>query len=72
MEDLCNNWELCMNRDPDSVKRSYLSAKMFAETLNGFLDSLSLKSVVSVLSYHSWCLFEQASSQLDIQGRPLL
>ena len=46
METVCNNWEKCMQRDPYTVGRSRLSAGMFAEIVNGFIEPISLKSMV--------------------------
>jgi len=47
LETVCSNWELCMNRDPNSVKRARLSAHTFAEILNSFVEPISLKTMVS-------------------------
>lgn len=47
LESVCSNWELCMNRDPNSVKRARLSAHTFAEILNSFVEPISLKTMVS-------------------------
>lgn len=52
LETVCNNWELCMNRDPNSVKRARLSAHTFAEILNSFVEPISLKTMVSESFYH--------------------
>ena len=65
METVCNNWEQCMQRDPYKVGRSRLSAGMFAEIVNGFIEPISLKAIVcsfsSTLSFAAlkcltiWC-----------------
>lgn len=47
LETVCSNWEMCMNRDPNSVKRAKLSAHTFAEILNSFVEPISLKTMVS-------------------------
>ena len=47
METVCNNWEKCMQRDPYKVGRSRLSASMFAEIVNSFIEPISLKAIVS-------------------------
>lgn len=47
METVCNNWEKCMQRDPYKVGRSRLSAGMFAEIFNSFIEPISLKAIVS-------------------------
>jgi Di-sulfide bridge nucleocytoplasmic transport domain len=50
LETVCSNWELCMNRDANSVKRAKLSAHTFAEILNSFVEPISLKTMVSPIS----------------------
>ena len=47
METVCNNWEKCMQRDPYQVGRSRLSAGMFAEIFNSFIEPISFKAIVS-------------------------
>lgn len=46
METVCNSWEKCMQRDPYKVGRSRLSAGVFAEIVNSFIEPISLKSIV--------------------------
>ena len=46
METVCDNWERCMQRDPYKVGRSRLSAGMFAEIVNSFIEPISLKAMV--------------------------
>ena len=46
MEVVCNNWEKCMQRDPYQVGRSRLSAGMFAEIFNSFIEPISFKAIV--------------------------
>lgn len=50
METVCNSWEKCMQRDPYKVGRSRLSAGMFAEIVNSFIEPISLKAIVGSLS----------------------
>ena len=50
MEAVCNNWEKCMQRDPLKVGRSRLTAGMFAEIFNGFIEPISMKAIVSPIS----------------------
>ena len=50
MEGVCNGWEKCMARDPLMVGRSRLSAGMFAEIFNSFIEPISIKAIVSPLS----------------------
>ena len=49
MEQVCNNWESCMQRDPLKVGRSKLSAGMFAEIFNSFIEPISMKAIVRSL-----------------------
>ena len=52
MESVCNNWEKCMQRDPYKVGRSRLSAGMFAEIFNSFIEPISMKAIVSLQLRH--------------------
>lgn len=72
METVCNNWEKCMQRDPYKVGRSRLSAGMFAEIFNSFIEPISIKAIVSFtslhppltecdrLKYHRWSVFRSS------------
>lgn len=46
IEQLCVNWETCMNRDPQAVKRARLSAQTFAQIFNSFVEPISLKTML--------------------------
>ena len=48
LESVCNNWDLCMHRDPNAVKRAALSAHTFAQILNSFVEPISIKTMVSL------------------------
>ena len=50
METVCNNWEQCMQRDPYKVGRSRLSAGVFAEIVNSFIEPISVKAIVCLFS----------------------
>lgn len=41
---VCDEWELCMNRDPTSVMRVQVSAKNVAHIINEFCGAVSLKA----------------------------
>lgn len=45
---VCDEWELCMNRDPTSVMRVQVSAKNVAHIINEFCGAVSLKAWVSL------------------------
>jgi hypothetical protein len=46
LEAVCENWERCMNRDPNSVGRARISARTFAEIFNSFIEPISYKAMV--------------------------
>jgi hypothetical protein len=46
LENQCTNWMKCMNRDPQLIGRSKLTAETFADILNGFIKPISWKSIV--------------------------
>ncbi len=82
MEMVCNNWEKCMARDPFKVGRSRLSAGMFAEIFNSFIEPISFKAIVRLPPYlHSLspCLRRNpqisnalATDRRHLGNRPLL
>ncbi|RMD41859.1 hypothetical protein DV735_g3278, partial [Chaetothyriales sp. CBS 134920] len=45
LETVCSNWEICMQRDPNAVKRARLSARTLADILNGFVEPISWKTM---------------------------
>ena len=45
----CADWETCMNRDPTTIGRAKVSAELIAEVINGFVEPISWKTLVSVL-----------------------
>lgn len=49
LEVVCDNWERCMNRDPQGVGRAKLSAHAIAEIVNSFVEPISYKTMVSSL-----------------------
>ncbi|MCJ1410725.1 hypothetical protein MMC19_004811 [Ptychographa xylographoides] len=50
METLCENWDSCMNRDPYKVGRARVSAQTFAEIFNSFIEPISLKAMIFILT----------------------
>lgn len=46
LEAVCDNWERCMNQDPAKVGRAKVSAQTLAEIFNGFIEPISLKTMV--------------------------
>ncbi|SLM38616.1 Brl1/Brr6 domain [Lasallia pustulata] len=47
---VCESWERCMNRDPDAVGRARVSARTFAEILNSFVEPISYKTLIFILT----------------------
>jgi hypothetical protein len=48
MEKACLTWEGCMKRDPSVIGRAKLSAETFAEIINGFIEPISYKTMVTI------------------------
>lgn len=46
----CDNWEHCMNMDPNSVGRAQVSAHTFAQIFNSFIEPISYKAMVCPFS----------------------
>ncbi|KAJ2820899.1 hypothetical protein IWW50_004871 [Coemansia erecta] len=46
MEQACAAWEACMHRDPTKVSRARVSAETLAEIVNGFIEPISLKTML--------------------------
>lgn len=49
MEIPCNEFDLCMNRDPDSVGRARISAHTFAQIFNSFIEPISYKAMIFIV-----------------------
>lgn len=46
----CKAWQVCMNRDPTIVGRARVGAELIAEVVNGFVEPISWKTLVSPFS----------------------
>ena len=46
----CAAWEACMARDPRVVGRARVGAGVLAEVVNGFVEGISWKTLVSCVS----------------------
>lgn len=74
LELLCNQWELCMKKDPRSLGRAKVSAHTFAEIFNSFIEPISYKAMVCcppriAQVLHNWLLTRtQAFSLVLIFG----
>jgi hypothetical protein len=49
LEAVCDNWEHCMNRDPNSIGRARVSAHTFAQIFNSFIEPISYKAMVCLI-----------------------
>lgn len=47
LNQVCNEWEACMNQDPSSVMKVQVSARNVAEIINEFVGVINLKAWVS-------------------------
>lgn len=62
----CGNWETCMSRDPTVVGRAKVGAELIAEVVNGFVEPISWKTLVSYL-YHPCVLCNDHMVRLTSQ-----
>ncbi|KAJ8651832.1 hypothetical protein O0I10_012596 [Lichtheimia ornata] len=46
LEDKCNHWEACLNRNPSMISRTKIFAEIVAETLNSFVEPISYKAML--------------------------
>ncbi|KAK0105273.1 hypothetical protein ONS95_004342 [Cadophora gregata] len=52
----CDNWEHCMNRDPNSIGRAQVSAHTFAQIFNSFIEPISYKAMIFVVMIVTVCI----------------
>jgi hypothetical protein len=45
MENMCKQWEFCMNKDPKVVNKLRVAAEIVAEVVNGFVEVISWRYV---------------------------
>ncbi|KAK6501131.1 hypothetical protein TWF481_008979 [Arthrobotrys musiformis] len=57
MEQQCNEWKICADLDPHNLGRSQVSAEMFAQIINGFVEQISYKSMIFCLVLVFGCIF---------------
>lgn len=50
MERVCEEWARCMSRDAKAVGRARVGAKTVAEVVNGFVEGISWKAMVCLVS----------------------
>ena len=48
MNTLCNEWEACMNKDPESLMRVRIGVKNIIDLINEIVESMTWKTIVSV------------------------
>lgn len=50
MYQICEEWAECMNKNPDNVKQIANGAKEMARIMNDIVDTMSYKTIVSILT----------------------
>ncbi|KAI1850946.1 hypothetical protein JX265_007271 [Neoarthrinium moseri] len=58
---LCDQWEICMNQDPNSYKKISLGAKNLVEILNDIIETMSWKTMAASFALITVFLFSGAS-----------
>ncbi|KAI1827621.1 hypothetical protein F4861DRAFT_327663 [Xylaria intraflava] len=58
---LCDEWFICMNQDPDSVQSVRLGAKNIVEIINGIVDTMSYKTIALLVIFFVAFLFSGRS-----------
>ncbi|KAL9107182.1 MAG: hypothetical protein Q9227_007882 [Pyrenula ochraceoflavens] len=61
LEQDCAKWEVCMNQDPQAIQGARIGAATWAAILNGFVDELKWKTMVSRLIS---CYLEKTTGRL--------
>ncbi|KAI9347290.1 Di-sulfide bridge nucleocytoplasmic transport domain-containing protein [Obelidium mucronatum] len=72
MQQMCSDWELCMNRDPHEIGRLKVGAEAIAEVLNRLFEPLSVKTMIfgSVLFFGTMYLYFTAPSFENLKTLP--
>lgn len=65
LDQTCAMWEQCMNRDPQQLAKSFVTAETLADVLNAFVHRLSWKSLVFLLCLITCCIL---ASQRQLSG----
>ncbi|KAJ3105230.1 hypothetical protein HDU96_008660 [Phlyctochytrium bullatum] len=70
MQALCNEWELCMARDPKEVGRLKVGAETLAEILNRLFEPMTYKTMIfgSILFFGSILLWSTAPSVSSLRS----
>jgi hypothetical protein len=53
MAQQCGIWETCMQRDPTIIGRAKVGAELIAEVVNGFVEPISWKTLVTFRDWQS-------------------
>ncbi|KAI0130473.1 Di-sulfide bridge nucleocytoplasmic transport domain-containing protein [Xylariales sp. AK1849] len=61
MNAMCDEWELCMNQDPDRVRRVKLGAKNIVEIINEIFESMHWKTMAAFFLLFTMLCFSGAS-----------
>lgn len=69
IEAACVQWEACMQRNPTLVSRAKLSAETFAEIIEGFVEPISYKTMVFVVTAVGGAVFVSNLAFVVARGR---
>lgn len=69
IEAACAQWEACMQRNPTLVSRARLSAETFAEIIEGFVEPISYKTMVFVVTAVGGAVFVSNLAFVVARGR---
>ncbi|KAI1422746.1 hypothetical protein F5Y12DRAFT_761583 [Xylaria sp. FL1777] len=61
MFQLCEQWDACINQNPDHLKKIQLGAKNIVEIINEIVDSMSYKTIALLVTFFAIFLFSGRS-----------
>ncbi|KAF2967582.1 hypothetical protein GQX73_g5973 [Xylaria multiplex] len=70
MYQLCEQWNACMNKNPDHLKKIQLGAKNIVEILNEIVDTMSYKTLALLVMLLAIFLFSGRSLYKSAHGYP--
>jgi hypothetical protein len=54
LNDVCNNWERCIDQNPTRVARATVSVQTISTIISGFVDTISMKAFVRFFFFFSY------------------
>ncbi|KAI0192771.1 hypothetical protein F4808DRAFT_442713 [Astrocystis sublimbata] len=67
---LCEDWEACMDRDPNNMQNMQLGAKNIVEIINEIVDTMSYKTLALLVLLFAIFLFSGRSLYKSTHGPP--